>query len=189
MPVSKKRKLKNGKKPVRKAKGHLDSIFMPQWKIDNIKAQFSDISLLAEIKLGTGGCNFDDAAKIRDVINATAWVSTYKTMVSKDLSLEWVEENAQMFREGQDAFQSFYDRGNKLGGSKDPSVRYIATGDEFTKIKNIVMIGDYFISEMLEERPLTFCKLYDAMKQFLGEKGLGRVHFDHKDILRIMQGI
>lgn len=189
MPVSKKRKLKNGRKASRNCHGHLSTLFMPQWRIDRVKERFSDISLIAELKLGTGACNYHDVSLLRDVINATAWVSMYRIHITKDLNPDWLDANSKLFSEGQDAFQTFYERGCKKGAAKDPTIRFVASGDEFTKIKDVVAIGYDFVREMLEEKPLTFCKLFDAMKQWLGEKGFGRRGINEDDILKIMQRI
>lgn len=189
MPVSKKRKLKNGRKPVRKVKGFLDSIFMPQCRIDEIKSTFSQVELIAEVKLGTGGCTFDDVAKIRDVINACAWCATYKSSISKDLSDEWVEANWDIFLAGQEAFGTFYARGNLKGGIDDDSVRYVCTGEEFVKIRDAIAVAGDLCQQMLDKTPLTFNKLFSGMKTYVADMGVGKKEFDGDSLLKAMRRI
>lgn len=179
MPKSKHRK-KNGKRPVKKNKEMLSAIFIPQSDIDKVKSLFTQVELIAETKLHKGTCNFDDVAMIRDVLNMAAWSITYWGRMTKAVTLseEWVEANADSFLKAQDAFHEFYQRGNELGGVDDPTVRYVCRGDELTAIKDGVLIAGDLCQQMLDESPIQFIRLFDAMKRFLRGKGQGKLEFD-----------
>lgn len=180
MPKSKHRVKKNGKRPVKKNKEMLSAIFLPKSDIDKVKSLFTQVELIAETKLQKGTCNFDDVAMIRDVFNMAAWSITYWGHMTKAVTLseEWVEANADTFLKAQDAFHEFYQRGNELGGVDDPTVRYVCRGDELTAIKDGVLIAGDLCQQMLDDSPIQFIRLFDAMKRFLKGKGQGKLEFD-----------
>ena len=178
MPKSKHRLKKNGKRPVKKNKECLSAIFVPPEDIEKLKSVFTDVELLTETKLHKGICTFDDVAQMRDVLNFCAWGTVYLAEICDTISEEWLEVNMPIFLKAQEAFHTFYGRGNAKGGVDDPTVRYVATGDELIAIKDGIAIGGDFCQQMLDEIPLQFLKLWFRMKSFLSDKGAGKLEFD-----------
>lgn len=180
MPKSKHRVKKNGKRPVKKNKEMLSAIFLPKEDIDKVKRIFTDVELIAETKLQRGLCNFDDVAMLRDVLNMCAWCSVYWAKVSETFKLtdEWIDANMPIFLKAQDAFHEFYKRGNDNGGVTNSSVRYVCRGDELTAIKDGVAFAGDLCQQMLDNSPIQFMRLFDAMKRFLCHEGQGKLEFD-----------
>ena len=180
MPVSKPRVKKNGKRPTRKNKWMLDSIFLPEEKIKKVRELFTNVEMISETKLHRGVCNFDDVAMMRDVLNMCAWSSIYWAKVSETFKLsdEWIDENMPIFLKAQDAFHTFYSRGNSRGGIENPEIHYVATGDELTAIRDGIAVAGDLCQQMLNDSPIQFLRLFDAMKRFLRHEGAGKLEFD-----------
>lgn len=176
MPKSK-NKRKNGKATVQKNKRALSAIFLKQSAIDDVRQIFVEAQLKAEMKLGTGQCTFDDVALIRDCLNAGSWCLIYLDRITGDLNEEWFNSIQETFSKSKDAFHTFYWRGNNKGGVKDPTVRYVCTGDELTAIKDGVQVSCELIDDMLTNRPSIFLSLFFGMKKFLKGRGTGRLEF------------
>lgn len=174
MPKSKSRRMKNGKPVAKKNKMAKSAIFLEKSAIQSVRNLYDKAQLKAEVTLGTGLCNFDDVAMIRDVINVATWCLIYLDRITMDLSPEWYEANQDTFEKGKDAFHSFYARGNAKGGVTDKSVRYVCTGEELTAIKDCVLVAGEIITEMIDNRPQKFVSLFKHMKEFLFSQGTGR---------------
>lgn len=186
MPVSK-NKRKNGKGK-RRLNGSLGAIFMPNYHIDEIARLITEAELACEIKLVRGECVYQDVASIRDILNMCTWSITYLDRITHQLSPEWVENQCKVFMAAQEAFHTFYMRGNAAGGINDPTVRYIATGDECTRIRDGVLVAADVCHQMLRDRPIHFVKLFCRMKEFLGDHlGQKRIKFEIDDLEHVIR--
>lgn len=175
-------KRKNGKKVVRKNKKALSAIYLEQGAIDSVKQLFVEAQLRCELKLGTGQCTFDDVALFRDCLNISTWCIVYLDRILVCLNDEWWNANEAVYVKAKDAFHTFYWRGNSKGGTRDESVRYVATGEELTAIKDGLVLAGQIVDEMLENRPQIFMSMFVGMKKFLKGRGTGRLEFTVADL-------
>lgn len=184
-------KMPGNKKPrhKRKVKGSTCFLFIRQSDIDELKALLTNTELVVEMKLPTGQCTFADVALMRDVLNFCSWASLYKAQIAKDINPEWVEANREAFTKAQNAFTTFYARGNDKGGISDNTVRYVATGEELCALRDGIQIAADFWHQMLDETPIHVVKLFRAMKFFLEGKGAGRLEFADDHLVEVMRKI
>lgn len=188
MPVSKSKRKKGKSKGRRPLNGSLGAIFMPRFHIDNIEALITEAELACEIKLVRGECTYQDVASIRDILNMCTWSITYLDRITHQLSDDWVENQCKVFVAAQEAFHTFYMRGNAAGGVTDPTVRYIATGDECTRIRDGVIVAADVCHQLLRDSPIQFVKLFCRMKEFLGDHiGQKRIKFELDDLEHVIR--
>lgn len=172
MAVSKKPRHK--RKP---NKGHVGAFWMPQKTKDDLLDLFRNVHLMCELKLHTGTCTYQDIAKIRDVLNGGTWFATrWRDRVHMD------EDTVEAYSRAQDAFHDLYHRGLALGALNDETVRFVCRGPEIEAIKDGVSIATDFLLELIDMAPFDFFKTWNAMKDFLNGKGVGRVSVE-RDVM------
>ena len=182
MPKSKHRKNAKGKKLVHKKKFTYSTIWLPEEQINAIKNLFLDAEMIAEIKLVRGMCTYDDVAIMRDTMNFCSWCSVYLYNITKTLNDEWIKDSYSVFLESQDAFHTFYQRGIKAGALDDPTVRFVATGEESVKIRDGMLVAGDVCQQMLDKAPKHFIRLFCAMKDYLAGRGAGRLEYNSNEI-------
>jgi hypothetical protein len=147
------------------------ALFIPEAHREGFKHLLTNVCLIAEEKIQTGGCNLNDLAMMRDVLhlaNALLGVGNHISAESKRESLDYLGARIK-------SFQSFYFRGTE---KKD----FVATLREIADIKDIFDLALDVIETEWSLEPAWCLDVYKAVLYMTCQPTSGLMTIEPKDI-------
>lgn len=172
-------KSKSGRgKSYRPGRWDSHALYIDRRDLAALQEIFTEIGLIAEVKLPNGTCTENDVQLMRDYINLTSLLifaghNIDTDRVLKEYGEEWVSV--------QDRFHSYYKRAMIDG-------KYAATGDELCALRSGMEIADAVVKMSFEREPFWCLKTYCYMKT-LTDREPGRIQADPNDLEKKIRAI